>query len=97
MKKIEFENAIKDELVLVDFYAKWCGPCRMLSPIIDEISNERSFKVVKVDIDESDEVVMKYQIMSVPTLMLFKNGKMISSSIGYIPKEELNDWISKNI
>jgi len=77
--------------VLVDFWATWCGPCRMLAPIIEEIANENqgSLKVGKVDVDEQSELAMKFGIMSIPTLILFKDGKPVAQSLGYKPKAQI--------
>ena len=85
-----------NKLVLIDFFATWCGPCKMLSPIISEIANEysNSIKVCKVNVDENQDLAMKYNIMSVPTLLFIKNGKIIKSSIGFCSKSELNNIIN---
>ena len=87
-----------DKLVLVDFYANWCGPCKMLSPIISEIANEysNSVKVCKVNVDESQELALKYNIMSIPTLIFLKNGVVIKSVVGFCSKSELDSTI-KNL
>ena len=78
--------------VLVDFWAVWCGPCRMLSPIVDEIAEEVSgIKVCKVNIDEQPDIARRYRIMSIPTLMLFKNGEVAEKLIGVQPKELILD------
>ena len=80
--------------VLVDFYADWCGPCKMLSPTIDEVANENDdVKVVKVNVDESQEVAIKYQVMSIPTLVVIKNGNEVNRSVGLIDKEEILSMI----
>lgn len=96
MKTEEFNNLINQDLVLVDFFATWCGPCKMMGPVLDELKESRSVKVVKVDVDESEDLAKQYGIMSVPTLMLFKNGQLVSKKVGYIPLELLNDWINEN-
>ena len=76
--------------VLIDFWASWCGPCRMLSPVVEEISNEyMNIKVGKVNVDEQSELAQKFGIMSIPTLMVFKNGKHIDTKIGVIPKSAI--------
>lgn len=90
-----FDNLISTDVVLVDFFATWCGPCKMLSPILEEMVNERSsVKIVKVDIDESMDLARRYGIMSVPTLILFKDGKLISQTTGFMPKTDLENWIN---
>ena len=81
--------------VLVDFFATWCGPCRMLSPILDELESEHKDRVgfYKVDIDQSPELALTYGVMSVPTLMLFKDGSPAGTSVGVRPREELEEFI----
>lgn len=91
-----FENLISNDVVLVDFFANWCGPCKMLSPVLDDIASERSnVKIVKVDVDKNEELAKKYGIMSIPTLLLFKNGQVIDKHIGYISKDMLIEMIGK--
>ncbi|MBR4549557.1 MAG: thioredoxin [Oscillospiraceae bacterium] len=83
------EEVLKSEIpVLVDFWATWCGPCRMLAPTIAKIAEEQSgvIKVGKVDVDEQPELAVRYGIASIPTLMVFKNGEVVKTSIGVIPK-----------
>ena len=76
--------------VLLDFWASWCGPCRMLSPIVDEVAEERSdVKVGKVNVDEQMELAMRFQVSSIPMLAVFKDGKAITKSVGYRPKSEI--------
>ena len=80
--------------VLIDFYADWCGPCKMLSPTVDEVAEENDdIKVVKVNVDESQETAVKYQVMSIPTLVVIKNGNEINRSVGVIDKEEILSMI----
>ena len=79
-----------DKPVLLDFFASWCGPCRMVAPILDEIAEEREdIKVCKVDIDEQPQLASRYRIMSVPTLMVLKNGQVMEQSIGAKPKHQI--------
>ena len=89
------EEVIKSEKpVLIDFYADWCGPCKMLSPIIDEIAEENSeIKVVKVNVDDSQDLAMKYQVMSIPTLVVIKNGEEVNRSVGLIDKSQVENLI----
>ena len=76
--------------VLLDFWASWCGPCRMLSPIVDEVAAERSdIKVGKVNVDEQMELAMRFQVSSIPMLVVFKDGKAVAKSVGYRPKSEI--------
>ena len=94
-----FENSIKNGTVLVDFWASWCGPCRMLSPIIDELADEMKDKiqVFKCNVDESPDTPSKFNIMGVPTLILFKNGELIAQRSGMAPKKIIQEWIESNI
>ena len=88
-----FNSSVETGVCVVDFFATWCGPCKMLSLVLDQI---KDVKIVKVDVDESPNLCKQYAIMSVPTLMIFKNGKMISKKNGYIPLEMINSWIEEN-
>ena len=76
--------------VLIDFWASWCGPCRMLSPIVDEVAEAHSdLKVGKINIDEEPELAERFSVMSIPTLMVFRNGEKIKDSVGVVPKEQI--------
>ena len=82
-----FNNAIANGTALVDFYADWCGPCRMVSPIVDEIAEERNdITVGKVNVDDENALAMKYSVMSIPTLIVFKDGKEAARIVGARPK-----------
>ena len=82
--------------VVVDFWAEWCGPCRMIAPALEEIAGSMGdkVKIVKLNVDENPPVAAKYGIMSIPTLMMFKNGDIASRQVGAAPKQKLQQWIS---
>lgn len=93
----DLNEIVKDGVTVVDFFATWCGPCKMLSPVLEELEEDRSdFKVVKIDIDKEQALARSYGIMSVPTLILFKDGKEIAKKVGFMPKELLSNWINEN-
>lgn len=86
----EAEVLNSSKKVLVDFWASWCGPCRMVGPIVEEIANERpDIKVCKINVDEQPELAAKFGIMSIPTLMVFENGKLVNQSAGARPKDAI--------
>ena len=92
-KEEDFEKEIQGDLVLVDFYADWCGPCQMLIPIIEQLEKETGIKVIKIDTDEMINLAQSFRIMSIPTLLLFKNGKLVNKSLGYMPIEALREFV----
>ena len=95
-----FEELLQDsKLVIVDFWATWCGPCRMLSPVLDELEEERAdqITVVKVNVDDADTVAAQYRIMSIPTLLFFKNGQIVDKTVGAMPKATLAEKIKANL
>ena len=93
-ENFEIEVLKSEKTVLVDFYADWCGPCKMLSPVVDEVAQENEdIKVVKINVDEAQNVAMKYNIMSIPKLVVIKNGQETSRSVGVIDKSQILDMI----
>ena len=96
----EFQNAIieNEGLCLVDFWAEWCGPCKQVSPILEEIASDSDFEITiaKVNIDENPRTPTNYGVRSIPTLMLFSNGELKDTKVGALPRQELKDWIKEN-
>ena len=92
-KEETFEELVKDELVLVDFFANWCGPCKVLGPVLEQLTD---VKIVKVDVDECENLASKLNVMGVPTLMIYRSGKLISRHTGFLPLDDLKKWISEN-
>lgn len=92
-----FENEVmnSDKPVLLDFYADWCGPCKMLSPVLHEIAEEKAdvLKIGKVNVDEQMELAQRFQVSSIPMLVLFKNGKAVAKSVGYHSKKEITAMV----
>lgn len=94
-----FEQEINNGVVVVDFFATWCGPCKMLAPIFEQLSVEMKddARFVKVDIDKSLEIARKYMISSVPTMMIFKDGKPVDTMVGFMPKESIKSKVESHI
>lgn len=96
-----FENdvIIKGKPIIVDFWAEWCGPCKQIGPILEEISDEYSDRITigKLDVDENPETPGKFQIRGIPTMLLFNNGELIDTKVGMSSKADLTAWIDKNI
>lgn len=90
----DFDSLIKEGVVLVDFYADWCGPCKMLSTVLEDI-NDKDIKIIKVNVDEYSDLASRFRIMSIPYIIIFKGGKEISSSVGFIDKTTLLDKINE--
>lgn len=88
----DFKKLIEEEAV-VDFYATWCGPCKMFGPIFEETSKEKDINFIKLDVDKASEVAREYGVMSIPTIILFKNGEEVKRHTGFISKEDLNEFL----
>lgn len=92
-----FDETISSGLTLVDFYADWCGPCKMIAPILEEVAGSRDdVKIVKVDVDANQAIAQRYEVMSIPTLILFKEGNVVAQTLGFQPKASLEQWIDSN-
>ena len=89
----EFRDIIENKKIVVDFYATWCGPCKMLSSVLEKIDEKNLIQIVKVDVDECSDLAAEYKIYSVPTLILFENGKEIKRISGFISENELEKWV----
>lgn len=95
----EFKSEIESGVVVVDFFATWCGPCKMLAPVLEGLSSEMEgkAKIIKVDIDQSSDLANKFEISSVPTMMVFKDGKKADTMVGFLPKERIKQTIEANL
>ena len=89
----EFDEVIKKDKVVIDFYAEWCGPCKMLSPILDKVSKELNLDTYKVNVDEVEDVARQYGIMSIHTVMIFEKGKMTKKNVGFMDEAELREFV----
>ena len=96
-----FEDVVlkSDKPVMVDFWAAWCGPCRMVGPIIEELSSDFEGRAVvgKLDVDANQEFAAKYGVRNIPTVLVFKNGEVVAEKIGALPKSQLEQWVKENL
>ena len=91
-KEEDFNEIIKNK-VLVDFYADWCGPCKMLAMEIEKVASEIDIDIVKVNVDDEEDIARRYGVMSIPTLILFENGQELKKTIGFMPKDKIKEFI----
>lgn len=99
VKTKNFDSEIKDGVVIVDFFATWCGPCKMLGPVFEELGEEMEGKVkfLKLDVDESPEIAQRYQVSSVPNMLIFKDGEKVDSILGFSPKERIKSSVESHL
>lgn len=89
-----FDKVLENKKVLVDFYADWCGPCRMLGPVLEEVSKVNDdVLIVKVNVDDAQEIAARYGVMSIPTMILFENSEIKDTKVGVLTQEQILDWI----
>ncbi|MDU2265901.1 thioredoxin [Clostridium celatum] len=95
----EFNNEVKDGVVIVDFFADWCGPCKMLAPIFEEVGNEMEGKAkfIKVNVDEARDIADKFRISTIPTMIVLKNGEKKEVSVGFMPKEKIKEMVENHL
>ena len=97
-KEFDLEVLKEDGVVVVDFFATWCGPCKKLEPILEELQEEmENIKIVKIDIDENLNAAVKYGVMNIPTIKIFKKGEELATKVGFLPKESLISMINKTV
>ena len=98
MENENYDEMVKQGLVLVDFYAEWCGPCKMLAPMLEALSDQRSnLKIIKINVDKREDIARRFGIMSVPTLYIYKEGLLVSEKKGFQTIEMLNEWMDSII
>ncbi|MBQ2479191.1 MAG: thioredoxin [Erysipelotrichales bacterium] len=94
-----FDSVIHEGVTLVDFFATWCGPCKMMAPVLEQLSREMEgkAKIVKVDVDESEDLAVRFGIMSIPTMILFKDGNAVEMAVGFQPKPQIAALLNRHI
>jgi len=98
MENENYDEMVKQGIVLVDFYAEWCGPCKMLAPMLEALSDQRSnLKIIKINVDKREDIARRFGIMSVPTLYIYKEGLLVSEKKGFQTIEMLNEWMDSII
>lgn len=91
----KFEDLVKEGVTLVDFYADWCGPCKMLAPVLEDLSKETDANIIKVNVDTNPGVAQAYGVMSIPAIFLFKNGEVVANQVGFQTKDMLKTFIEQ--
>ena len=96
---VQFDEVISKGVVVIDFFANWCGPCKMLAPVLEEVSEEYAGKVnfFNVDVDENPDLAMQYKIMNIPALVVLKKGEKVDTQVGFAPKENIVEFIKKQL
>lgn len=93
----DFSKVLEEKIALVDFSATWCGPCQMLAPVLEELSEEMDVPFYVVDADENMNLVQQYRVINIPAVMIFKNGEKVAEQVGFQPKEQLKQWIGEQM